>query len=122
MNWLIRKEKLSFPTVIVHPQDTQQGRFPCPRGPHDSDEFAFRDVQIDLPKHITESGLGFETLLHIAEPNHRGAGFHGSIFFSIYFHRRIHVRDPSYTNESLFFSEVFHVDSDAHSLTVSLGS
>src|SRR5262249_46385584 len=51
VNSLPGEEKFSFPCVIIHTQDAQQGRFPCARRAHDGDEFTFRDVQIDLAKH-----------------------------------------------------------------------
>src|SRR5215468_5349635 len=70
MNGFAGKEKLPFPSMVVHPKDSQERRFSCAGWPHDSDEFVFRDVQNYLAQHISESSSGLEALFNVSKLNH----------------------------------------------------
>src|SRR5262245_7235490 len=44
----------ALPAVVVHPENVQQRRFTGARWPHDRNEFAFGDVQIDITQDVEE--------------------------------------------------------------------
>ena len=70
---------LAFPRMVVEAEDAQQRGLPCAARPHDRDEFALGDVEVDLAQDVSETGLGLEALFHVLEPDHwyRAAGFRG---------------------------------------------
>lgn len=70
MHRIGKKEELAFPRVIVHSENAEQYGFPRARRPHDGDELALGDVQIDLPQDIGEARLRLVTLFEVAEFDH----------------------------------------------------
>src|SRR6267154_4136162 len=58
------------PCLIVHAQDVQQGRFTGTRRPHDRNELALLNVQIDAAQHIRLCHTVRKRLFDVAQPDH----------------------------------------------------
>jgi hypothetical protein len=61
---------LTLPRVIVHSQDVQQSRFAGARRPHDRNEFAGLDVEVDPPQDIVFRQALRKIFLDVAKTNH----------------------------------------------------
>src|SRR3954452_24973095 len=66
----IQELELAGPGAIQHPEDAQQGRLPRAGRPHDRDELAFLDLQVDAAQHVTPAIAAFIELLEVPKCNH----------------------------------------------------
>ena len=51
---------LAAPVGVVHPENVQQRRLPRSRRPHDRDEFAGLDVEVDATQQERFAGAGLD--------------------------------------------------------------
>ena len=56
--------------VVEQREHIQQGRLACARGPHDGDEFAFANFEIDAAQNPGLAGGSFVTAFDILQLNH----------------------------------------------------
>jgi hypothetical protein len=71
VNRVIEERVLTRPGTIVHPEQVQQSRLPCPGRAHDRDKLTFFDVNVDAPQHIRLVGTVFKVFFDIAKRNHQ---------------------------------------------------
>jgi hypothetical protein len=70
---MARKVVEAGPARVQHAHDAQQRGFTGPARPHDGDEFAFFDGQIDLAKHPGPGRAGLVEFLDVLELDHDGS-------------------------------------------------
>src|SRR6516162_778529 len=74
MNGGVVEKIFARPAVVVHSENVKQRRFAGPRRPHDGNELALRNFDVDVTQHIKEFAVAegitsFETF----EPDHHHA-------------------------------------------------
>src|SRR5690606_2712781 len=62
---------LALPARVQHAQDAEQRGLASAGRPHDGEELAFTDVQVDLPQDVRASRLRLVVPLDAAQPDHR---------------------------------------------------
>src|SRR5437899_8713150 len=73
MDGRLVKKIFAIPTVIVHSEDMEQGRFPGARWSHHRNELAFRDFDLDVAQNVEKLSMPQRVVsLKIPEPDHGG--------------------------------------------------
>src|ERR1043166_5186230 len=60
----------AVPGLIMHANDVQQRRLPCPGRAHDGNELAGLDVEIDAPQHIVLCHSLSKEFFDVAKTDH----------------------------------------------------
>ena len=68
---LVEEVVLAGPRAVVHADDVQQRRLAGARRPHDRDELAFLDVDVDAAQHVAAARAVRVGLLDVAQPDER---------------------------------------------------
>ena len=66
MDGKLRKEKLSFPRVIVHSKNVQECGFARSGGSHDGDKLSLDDIKSDLAQDVREPCLRLDGFFDIS--------------------------------------------------------
>ena len=64
---LAEKVEFTGPAVVQHAQHGEQGGLARARRPHDRDELALADVEVDLAEHVRPAGAGHVEPLEISQ-------------------------------------------------------
>ena len=67
MDRLVHEVVLAGPRAVVHAEDVQQRRLAGARRPHDRDELAFLDVDVDAAQHVGAADAVRVRLLDVAQ-------------------------------------------------------
>src|SRR5439155_896051 len=67
---LAQEVELTGPGVVEHAEDAEQGGLPRPRRPHDGDELALPDREVDPAEHVAPRGAGLVRALDVAQLDH----------------------------------------------------
>src|SRR5437867_2188885 len=73
MNGMVKKVILPLPGAVIHPEDAEKKRFPCPGRSHDAEEFTFAHLQINPAQHLVNARFVLEGLFDLAESDHDGS-------------------------------------------------
>jgi len=71
---MVHQIVLAGPITVVHAEEMQQRGFAGSRRPHDGDELAFFDVQVDAAQDVSLGGAVFEVLFNVTKLNHKIQG------------------------------------------------
>ena len=70
MHSVFSEVKLALPRVVMQSKNRKKSRFTRSRRPHDGDEFALDNIQIDLSEHVGKTGLRFGAPFDVPDFDH----------------------------------------------------